>query len=263
MRPTKKTDQTPSAPAVCAPHPDADTPSLPSAAVCAPLLPDVPDGDTPSSPDAAPHPFVDAVVLVQNGKTISEPVSDNVQVHPLVGRDLRASRAQGYPLDVQQILRALKTRFPKCVFTFRSKAFPLALLLILLAPFFPARAADAVEPASVSFNCFRGEAITAAAQSYFFESTTLRLTNCVAWSGTTTNSARQGLASVAVEVKVGTLSSNVAYSGVVEVATNGTFGCDITVPTNMASVFLQIKLTDSSTNVFIYPWKVLNISRPL
>ena len=124
-------------------------------------------------------------------------------------------------------------------------------------------AADAVEPASVAVTSLRGEAIVAVSQSSFFEGTTLRLTNNIAYAGTTTNSARQGLSNVVIEVRVGSLTTNVPYSGTVASATNGTWWCDIQIPTNLSSVYLQLKLTDATTNSYIYPWKVINISQPL
>jgi hypothetical protein len=139
-----------------------------------------------------------------------------------------------------------------------------ALLLISdLCPLTSVQASDAVEPASVSITSLRGEAITAASQSYFMEGSTLRLTNSVLYSGTTTNSARQGLTDVSIELRVGNLTTNVPYSGSVASATNGTWWCDIIVPTNMSAIYLQVKLTDVYTNVYYYPWKVLNTSEPM
>ena len=124
-------------------------------------------------------------------------------------------------------------------------------------------ASDAVEPASVAVTSLRGEAIVAVSQSAYFAGTTLRLTNCIAYSGTTTNSTKQGLTDVDIEVRVGSLTTNVAYVGNVASATNGAWWCDISVPTNMSTVYFQLKLTDSITNIYIYPWKVINISQPL
>jgi hypothetical protein len=115
----------------------------------------------------------------------------------------------------------------------------------------------------VAVTSLRGEAILAVSQSSFFEGTTLRLTNCVLYAGTTTNSARQGLTDVSIDVRVGSLTTNVPYVGAVASATNGTWWCDISVPTNVSSCYLQVKLTDSTTNVYIYPWKSINISQPL
>ena len=124
-------------------------------------------------------------------------------------------------------------------------------------------ASDAVEPASVAVTSLRSEAVVAVSPSAFFAGTTLRLTNCVAYAGTTTNSAKQGLTDVDLEIRIGTTSSNAAYAGTAANVTNGTWWCDVTLPTNLSTVYLQLKLTDSVTNNYIYPWKVINITEPL
>jgi len=144
------------------------------------------------------------------------------------------------------------------------KSLPIAFLLSsVVCCLSSGFASDAVEPASATVTSLRGEAIVAISQSSFFEGTTLRLTNCSAYAGTTTNSVRQGLSNVVIEVRVGSLTTNVPYSGSVASATNGAWWCDIQIPTNLSSVYLQVKLTDSITNSYIYPWKVINISQPL
>lgn len=144
---------------------------------------------------------------------------------------------------------------------------PLLLAAIFLTsdiwPLTSVFAADAVEPATASVINLRGEAVKAVAQSAYFAGSTLRLTNNVVYAGETTNSARQGLDGVAIEVRVGTLLTNAAYAGTVASASNGLWHCDVQLPTNQSSVYLQVKLTDSTTNVFIYPWKTINISQPL
>lgn len=133
----------------------------------------------------------------------------------------------------------------------------------ILCAGFGARAADAVEPSNTAMINLRGEAIKAVSPSAFFSGSTLRLTNCTLYAGETTNSARQGLDAVAIELRVGTLLSNTVYAATVSSASNGTWTCDVLVPTNQSSVYLQVKLTDAATNIFIYPWKTLNVSQPL
>ena len=54
------------------------------------------------------------VVLVQDGKIIEKPISDNVQVHPIV------SKVGVIKYDSQLVLKELKQRFPKCIFTWFS-----------------------------------------------------------------------------------------------------------------------------------------------
>jgi hypothetical protein len=119
-------------------------------------------------------------------------------------------------------------------------------------------AADEVVPASLTITNLRDEATDFATPVEFFKGTSLRLTNCVAFAGTTTNSARQGLTDVTIEVKVGNTTTSATYSGTAQVATNGTWFCDVTVPTNSGACSLQVKITSATTNSYIYPWKHLN-----
>ncbi len=123
--------------------------------------------------------------------------------------------------------------------------------------------ADEVIPATLTITNLRDESIVTASETSFFEGTTLRLTNCVLYAGTTTNSARQGLSQVTVELKAGNTTTSTVYIGTAQVASNGTWSCDAIVPSDSGTCFLQIKVTDSSTNSYIYPWKMLNHKAPL
>lgn len=124
-------------------------------------------------------------------------------------------------------------------------------------------AGDAVAPASCTVTNLRGEAQGYISSTYYFSDSTLRLTNCVLYSGTSTNSAVQGLDAVSIELKVGTASTNITYAGEAIVASNGTWWCDITVPTFVSVPYLQIKITDENTNSFIYPWKIIRTQTSL
>ena len=124
----------------------------------------------------------------------------------------------------------------------------------------PVPAADAVQPASCAITNFRGEAISSIPGT-FYRGTSLLFTNCVLYSGAGTNSAKQGLSGVAVEVRVGTTESNVAYTATVT-DTQGVWSCTATIPAlSMSEV--QVKLTDVNTNIYIYPWKHLLADTPL
>jgi len=120
------------------------------------------------------------------------------------------------------------------------------------------RAQGVVAPASVTITNFRTEAQSFISDSTYFNDTTLRFTNCVMYSGATTNSSVQNLTGVTIEVSVGAASTNIAYSGTAQIATNGTWFSDITVPSFVSAPFLQVKITDASTNSFIYPWKIIS-----
>lgn len=126
------------------------------------------------------------------------------------------------------------------------------------------QAADAVAPANCTFTNFRGEAEGYVSGTYFFTGSTLRFTNCITYAGADTNSAVQGLSGVTVQVKIGTTTTNTAYTATVTSAALGQWMCDVQIPTNVTStLYMQLKLTDSSTNSYIYPWKFVNVKTAL
>jgi hypothetical protein len=91
----------------------------------------------------------------------------------------------------------------------------------------------------------------------YFRGSTLRLTNWVCYAdatGTTT----QDLTDCVAAVVVGSTGSAVTYTGTIQVAAEGTFAVDITVPTNATlAQYIEVTLTDTgqSPNVsFTYPW---------
>ncbi len=119
------------------------------------------------------------------------------------------------------------------------------------------RAADAVEPVSVVWTNIRDEAQDYISSAYFYYGTTVRGTNLVMYAGTSTNSARQGLDGVTIDVNIGTTSTNLPYVGAAIDASNGTWWVDFVVPSNIATVYIQTKITDTNTNIYIYPWKMM------
>lgn len=124
-----------------------------------------------------------------------------------------------------------------------------------------ARSADSVTPESCTVTNLRSEAQGKVGAGDYYRGTTLLLTNCLMYSGTSTNSGRQGLSGVTIEVRVGDTDTNVAYTANVA-NTNGEWSCSIAVP-NLQSAWLQVKITDGSGNVYIYPWKTLTTLDPL
>lgn len=123
--------------------------------------------------------------------------------------------------------------------------------------------ADAVEPASIGVTNVRDEVVGYASTTTFYSGATLRLTNCVMYAGTSTNAAVQGLDGVTIDVSIGNTSSNVDYVGSVVVTNLGTWWCDVVLPTWTQNPYLQVKITDTETNVYIYPWKRLIVSEAL
>ena len=123
-------------------------------------------------------------------------------------------------------------------------------------------AADAVEPVSAAVVSKRGEAVLPLGTESYYRSSTLRLTNCVAYAGTDT-STTQGLDGVTVEVRIGREgTNNVAYTGTVVEASSGSWWGDVTVP-DSDSVYLQLKLTDTNSVSYIYPWKIIRTKEAL
>jgi len=116
--------------------------------------------------------------------------------------------------------------------------------------------ADPVTPATATINSIRGEAV-ANISGTFYQDATLRFTNCVIYSGTSTNSAVQNLHGVTVTVSAGNASTNVDYTATVLSTNAGTWSCDITVPSFITAPYIQVKVTDANTNSYIYPWKAL------
>jgi hypothetical protein len=134
-----------------------------------------------------------------------------------------------------------------------------ALILVAIAAIVVSAAADgdAVQPATLTFTNYRGEAEAQAGSVSYYRGTTILLTNCYLSSGTTTAAAPQGLSNVVIEARIGTTTSSTAYTGTVANATGGTWWVSAQVPTNRSVQYLQIKITDTNANSYIYPHKVL------
>lgn len=113
----------------------------------------------------------------------------------------------------------------------------------------------ALAPQSITVTNLRDEAVGYASGLEFYRGQSLVFTNCLAYSGGTTASARENLDGVGVTITVGWPYSNISWNATTQ-ATNGVYDCIITVPTNWIEPFIQFKLTNSA-NTFIYPLKIL------
>ena len=124
------------------------------------------------------------------------------------------------------------------------------------------QSADSVEPASVTITNIRSEAVqTISWAGTVYQATSLLFTNCVVYSDTE-GSVVQGLNGVTVQVSVGNLSTNVDYNATVMSTNAGTWYCNVTVP-SLSSYYVQVKLTDSQTNSYIYPNKTMSASQSM
>jgi hypothetical protein len=116
----------------------------------------------------------------------------------------------------------------------------------------------ALDPQYISVTNLRSETADQWASSVeFYTGQTIVFTNCTAYSGGSTSTAVQNLTGVTITVSVGTTATNHDFTGAAQVATNGTWGASFTLPTNWVNPSVWFKFTDSSTNVFIYPRKIL------
>jgi len=120
----------------------------------------------------------------------------------------------------------------------------------------PVRASDAVEPASITITNFRDEVIGNISAVEYYNGSSLQM-NFVLYAGASTNSARQGLSNVVVEVKIGNTSTAETWTAT-NTSTNGECSIQIIVPTFPGNTYVQVKPSDINTNNYIYPWKILN-----
>lgn len=118
--------------------------------------------------------------------------------------------------------------------------------------------AQALDPQSVTITNLRDEAESYISSTEFYRGQILRFTNCVIYSGSSTSSAPQNLTNITISVIHGTEASNITTTATSQVNTSGTWTCDFTLSTNFNVPFLWIKLTDSATNVLIYPAKKIH-----
>lgn len=131
--------------------------------------------------------------------------------------------------------------------------------LCIIAALMVAVSALALDPQTATITNLRDEADGYVSTNEYYRGTILLFTNCVAYSGTSTSSAREDLTGVSIVVKAGLLTSNTTYSGTAQVATSGTWSCSITLPTNQWSeISLQVQLTNSAAK-YIYPAKFIKL----
>jgi hypothetical protein len=121
--------------------------------------------------------------------------------------------------------------------------------------------ADTVAPATATFASLRGEPAITLNAGTVYTGTTLAFTNCTLYADTA-GVATQGLSGVTVKLAVGTGTSTSTNTATVTSASNGQWACSITV-SNVPTISLQVKITDSFGSSFIYPTKTINTTTPL
>lgn len=133
----------------------------------------------------------------------------------------------------------------------RISAFVCSCLLFLIVSAF----AFALDPQSCTVTNLRDEADSYVNTYEYYRGKTLLLTNCVAYSGTSTSSAVQNLTNLTLQLKIGLETTNHTFSATAQNATAGTWSASFTMPTNWTTPNMWFLLTDTSTNVYIYPLK--------
>lgn len=144
------------------------------------------------------------------------------------------------------------------------KSMVAALLVVSTAATWRATAAGEVAPASVTITNLRDQVESYISPTFFFEGSTLLFTNCVVYSGSTTNSPVQSLAGGTVLfLTIGTVSSCTTNQATFISEPGGTWWCSVTVPANLSPVYVQTKLVAMDATTYIYPWKMLRTKKAM
>ena len=94
----------------------------------------------------------------------------------------------------------------------------------------------------------------------FYQGDSILFTNCVMYSGATTNSAVQDLDGCDITVRLGSGSTVNTNSGTAQVASNGTWYCSATVP---AVDPCYVEVTVSNVGVYTYQQQMIQTKEHL
>ena len=129
-----------------------------------------------------------------------------------------------------------------------------SLLLVLSVLSVPS-VVFAVDPQSCTMTNARTDALDAfCSDVQYYRAATFQFTNCVALSS---SGSAQNFTNTTIAVYVGDSTSTSNYTGAAQNKTAGTWSASFTIPTNWSRPNIWIKLTDTSTNSYIYPRKIL------
>ena len=126
------------------------------------------------------------------------------------------------------------------------------LLVVMLAAVTAKVIADEVVPASVQLACYRNSGSSAAVTNVtFYQGDTLSLTNSVMYSDAS-GSATQNLSGCEINITVGQPgnTNTTTTTGIVQVAADGTFSADFTLPA-FNPCYIQVSVSNNA--VFTYP----------
>ena len=140
----------------------------------------------------------------------------------------------------------------------------LAIIVLLLVG---ASLSLALDPATITYTNFRDVAsIELASTASYFESTTIRATNMIAYSGGTTSSAVENLTNSIVVWTLGNIDVSTTVTGTVMVAADGTWWAEATVPaySNGSEFYLQTMIVDTNESIsYTYEWLKLKNKQAL
>lgn len=137
----------------------------------------------------------------------------------------------------------------------------LTAVLVAMSAVWPAAGADAVEPQSISgLRMLRDVPnVVSTTNIVYVQGASFRFTNCICYADAL-GVVTQGLDGVTVEVGLGNSTTSTWYTMTVADAANGTWWGDAAELPSFASVFWQLRLTDSTsqTNIYYYQQGILS-----
>jgi hypothetical protein len=147
-------------------------------------------------------------------------------------------------LSILALLAMLSARHVACI---------AVAMLCFMAPC--AMLLFAVEPQSCTMTNSRTDSLDAfVADIQYYRNTSFLFTNCVVQGS---SGSAENLTNTTISIYVGDSTSTSNYTGSVQTATTGTWCASFTIPTNWTRPNIWIKLTDTATNSYIYPRKIL------
>jgi len=122
--------------------------------------------------------------------------------------------------------------------------------VVLVAVLFAAAIAGEVTPAQCEMTNLRDVTTVAnVTATEFYQGDTILFTNCVMYTGATTNSAVQDLDGCDITVRLGSGSTVSTNSGAAIVASNGTWYCSATVPA-VDPCYVEVTVSNVSTYTY-------------
>ena len=141
------------------------------------------------------------------------------------------------------------------------KKLVMVMAAVVVAAGMAVAAADAVDPVSITCTNARTDSISYVNATEYYRGATIVWSNCVML---TTGAATQGLNLCAVEMKWGLSTTAQTFNASIGGgASSNVWNLSMTCPTNWEAPYVQLKVTDSNTNSYIYPWMMIHTKASL